>query len=111
MFSTFPSLETVTKFSLNGKLSDEKSIFRFSNDLLCYGRLCEGQSPASLNGKVVDVSNQVRSENGITYLPFDAAEIVDNLRLERYTDSIVRQSILGTIIAYVEVYLQTVKRS
>ena len=81
MFSTFPSLETVTKFSLKGKLSDEKSFFRFSNDLLCYGRLCEGQSPASLNGKVVDVSNQVRSENG---------EIVDNLRLERYTDSIVR---------------------
>jgi len=66
------------------------------------GRLCEGQSPASLNGTVVDVSHQVRSENG---------EIVDNLRLERYTDSIARQSILGTIIAYVEVYLQTVKRS
>jgi len=103
LFSTFPSLETVTKFSLKGKLSDEKSFFRFSNDLLCYGRLCEGQSPARLNGKVVDVSNQVKSENGITYLPFDAGEIVDNLRLERYTDSIVRQSIRGTLLAYVEV--------
>ena len=92
----FQCPESAVKFSLKGNLSDERKFFRFTNDLLCYGRLCEGQNPASPNGKVVDVSAQVRSENGIIYLPFDAAEVVDNLRLERYTDS-NPQSILGTI--------------
>src|SRR6478672_11053217 len=90
--------ETDIKFSLKGKLSDEKTFFRFSNDILCYGRLCADQTPPSLNGKLIDVSDQVRSENGITYLPFDASEIVDNLRLERYTaNSIDHQTTLGTI--------------
>ena len=90
--------ETDIKFSLKGKLSDEKTFFRFSNDILCYGRVCTDQNPPGLNGKLIDVSDEVGSENGIIYLPFDASEIVDNLRLERYTaNSIDHQTTLGTI--------------
>lgn len=94
----FQCPETAIKFSLKEQLSSEKRFFRFSPDLLCYGRLGESQTRASLNGKLIDVSDQVVSENGITYLPFDPSEVINNLRLERYTsNSIDHQSILGTI--------------
>jgi hypothetical protein len=89
--------ESVLKFALSGNLSDENIFFRFNDDIVCYGRLCKGEVQGTLNGNAVDVSNKVRLEKGTTYLPFDAAEIVDNFRLERYTHSIDPRSMFGTL--------------
>jgi hypothetical protein len=97
VFEHFLCPEATPRYSLTGTLSNEKRFFRFGKELVCYGRVCEDQVPTQLNGTTVDLLSWARVQDGKIYLPFDPAEVVDNLRLERYIDSIDFQSVLGTI--------------
>ncbi|MGH9357348.1 MAG: hypothetical protein ACRD10_14570, partial [Terriglobia bacterium] len=55
-------------------------------DTLCYGRLAHGSVAESADSELTDALGGVGvGERGIQ-LPFDASEVVENLRRERYTE-------------------------
>ena len=79
-------------FALNGVLSTAAGYFRFGPKATCYGRssspLCDRPVESLLHDSVEEVvvnDSQLR-------LPFDPAEVIDNLRLERYSDSLCAES-------------------
>lgn len=77
--------ERYIKFDLAGQLSRENGYFRFGSEGLCYGQLVRDTPFPTPNGKLCDVISHTSINNGITYLPFDGRQIVDNLRLELYS--------------------------
>ena len=86
------------KFSLAGQLSQEKGYFRFGNEGLYHGQLARDTPSSTLNGKLCDVTSHISNNNGITYLPFDVTQVVDNHRLELYaTNSRHNESVLDSI--------------
>jgi hypothetical protein len=79
--------ESVFDFSLSGELSPHSGFFRFGPETICYGR-CAGAAPAMAPGGVLpDVSSVVSGGASSVALPFDPAEVVENLRRERYLQS------------------------
>jgi hypothetical protein len=83
--------ETCVNFRLQGALS-ETGFFRFGPDLTLYGRSSSAKQCGIPEVPLCDLSDDLRTENSELLLPFDPAEVIDNLRLERYvpTDSKVR---------------------
>jgi hypothetical protein len=71
-------------FGLTGQLLPRAGFFRFSPELVCYGRLCSDRAQADPSGVLNDVSTHARAQNSRCQLPFDLDEIVENLRYERY---------------------------
>ena len=64
-------------------LSAEEGYFTFAGTV-CYGR-CAGAAPARhADGRLPDVSNLISSDAGRIRLPFSLADVVKNLRMERY---------------------------
>jgi hypothetical protein len=68
--------------SLAGALSTEPGYFGFGGSI-CYGRTASG-APAAAPVGVQDTLPAVRTTGGRVELPFDATEVVENLRRERY---------------------------
>lgn len=64
--------------------SGPAGFFRFGPEVVCYGRLSSGRVAKEAEGPLEDALASVRTEETACYLPFDAEEIVSNLRLERY---------------------------
>jgi hypothetical protein len=94
--------ERYIKFTITGPLSTEEGFFRFGNEGRCYGQLAGTTPSPTLNGNLFDVIRHAVSENGITYLPFNVSQVVDNLRLELYAknsphDGSLSSSILNEI--------------
>jgi hypothetical protein len=77
-------LDRHVPFALKGAVSEPNGYFRFGKDAICYGRNCGGQVSDSAAGTLHDVLPNATGSNGTTYLPFDLAEVLDNLRYERY---------------------------
>jgi hypothetical protein len=91
--------ERYTRFDLAGQLSQEHGYFRFWNDALCYGQLARDTPSPTPNEKLCDVISHTALNNGITYLPFDITQVVDNLRLELYSKkSFHNGSLLSSIL-------------
>jgi hypothetical protein len=67
-------------------LPSEPGYFRLG-DTIAYGRQAVGAPSAIPNGALTDVSRGVSSSNGQVLLPFDLAEVLDNLRCERYPEA------------------------
>ena len=87
------------RFDLAGQLSQENGYFQFGSEGICYGQLARDTPSPTPNGKVCDVIGHATTENGITYLPFDVTQVVDNLRLELYANhSRHDESLLGSIL-------------
>ncbi len=59
--------------------------FRVGQDIICYGRLSYGDTAKVPVGDLEDALEQVKMEGQEVQLPFDAGEVVENLRRERYT--------------------------
>lgn len=72
-------------FHIAGPLKESSGYFRFGPDALCYGQT-SGYTCATVNGHLFDVSQLVRSHRHTSFLPFDLAQVVDNLRYERYVN-------------------------
>jgi hypothetical protein len=71
-------------FALSGDLSSRSGYFRFDQDAVCYGQ-CSSAMPASLvTDPLQDARSQVRLDQATVEVPFDPAQVLDNLRLERY---------------------------
>jgi len=71
-------------FDLSGELSSEPGYFRFGPNALCYGRSCSGTHEHRIGVSSHDWLQGVTIDADKPRLPFDPAEIIDNLRLERY---------------------------
>jgi hypothetical protein len=76
--------ERYIRFNTKGELSEECGYFRFGPNVVCYGRLSGGSPSVIPSGNLSDAMDRVVAQNGTIFLPFDAAEVVDNLRHESY---------------------------
>jgi glycosyltransferase involved in cell wall biosynthesis len=64
--------------------SGETGFFRFGPAAICYGQCESGVSPRVENAGLNDALKSSRLTDAEVYLPFDPAQIVENLRRERY---------------------------
>ena len=71
-------------FTLAADLRPVAGYFRIKNGPICYGRLSEAQPAATANATLPEACPQIRQEGKTISLPFDPAEVVANLRLEKY---------------------------
>jgi hypothetical protein len=66
------------------RLNQRPGYFRFGPDLVCYGQSMF-RSPAVLSAQEIpDLSQYIGFDRGTPQLPFDASQVVNNLRYERY---------------------------
>src|SRR3989442_10515709 len=76
--------QTYADFEVAGGLSAGRGFFRLGEDAICYGRTSTGQLRVRAKGDLYDVLPDVTIHRGNAVLPFDPAEVVANLRYERY---------------------------
>lgn len=76
--------EEYCSFAFLGALSSKPGYFRFGQDTICYGRYIGRQPASRAEDRQFDAFRDTEIKNGTVYLPFDPAEVVDNLRLEAY---------------------------
>lgn len=76
--------ERYGSFAAEGHLSDEPTYFKFANQIL-FGR--NGDTDVPPVGKAHFVPGVASSGNHSVHLLFNADEVIDNLRLERYVSS------------------------
>ena len=67
------------------KSMKRRGFFHFGQDNLCYGRLSHTDAPGEPEGKLDDALEHVNVEATGVRLPFDASEVIENLRRERYS--------------------------
>ena len=75
--------EEFAKFGAAGAFGPEPGFFRFGNGITCYGRSA-GEVLTASNGELPDSLPLTQIQKNEIQLPFDADEIVENLRRERY---------------------------
>lgn len=97
--------ERYVQLKVGGTLSGESGYFSFGSDVVCFGQLCRDQpSPTPTEG-LVNAMNHVVSEGGGTYLPFDASQVADNLRYERYAHAAENGSVTLDSVSHNLYYL------
>jgi|SRR5579862_7847583 len=74
------------EFGLTGRLGESSGYFRLGPDMICYGRLTEDTS-TQLGGTLVNAFQCVQHNEDTICLPFDANQIQDDLRFERYASA------------------------
>jgi hypothetical protein len=72
------------RFRTPKQTANHPGYFRLGSDTVCYGRLSSGTATAGLAGKLEDARGSVIATDEGIELPFDAREVVSNLRCERY---------------------------
>jgi hypothetical protein len=58
--------------------------FKFGSETFCFGRCETGSTAKSPSSRLYDAIGGAYGEDHCVRVPFDAAEVVDNLRMERY---------------------------
>jgi hypothetical protein len=71
-------------FGLSGELSFDEGFFRFGPDITCYGRSVGGNDERQGESSLHDTFKVAVLDDGKVSLPFDATEVINNLRVERY---------------------------
>jgi hypothetical protein len=66
-------------------LKASSGYLRFGPDIICYGQT-SGYTCSTINGHLFDASEHVCRREHTSCLPFDPAQVVDNLRYERYVN-------------------------
>lgn len=79
--------ENFFDFVLNEQLSSASGYFRLGPNAICYGRSRSGALGPRPESTLCDAIGDITANDGKLYLPFDPTEIIDNLRLERYTSA------------------------
>lgn len=79
--------ENFFDFDFSGQLSANSGFFRLGPKAICYGRTCSGALGSRPESASYDAIRDVHVSGGKLRLPFDSTEIIDNLRLERYTSA------------------------
>jgi hypothetical protein len=87
----FRCAEDLAEFPIVGELSKEAGYFRLGKDAICYGQ-CSSAAPARSVTDALPEAESLVSETRSVQLPFNAAQVVDNLRLEKYfSDAAARE--------------------
>src|SRR5208283_5409869 len=73
-------------FALTGPVSKEFGYFKVGEEVL-YGRVHGGGAANSADHQLRDVLSECIDDAGTVYLPFDATEVVNDLRYEAYASS------------------------
>ena len=76
--------EGFVDIELTGRLSADAGYFRFGQNPTCYGRSAAGHRASRADASLYDALRDVTVNGGSVCLPFDPADVIDNLRLERY---------------------------
>src|SRR5271157_5895836 len=71
-------------FALAGRLSDDTGYFKFGQGTICYGQSASGFRATRADGTLYDILDDVTTRGSSVLLPFHPADVIDNLRLERY---------------------------
>jgi hypothetical protein len=74
----------LTPFDAPEAPTENPGYFRLGPDVICYGRLSGGTSGQRPDEDLRDVLEHAKIEERGIQLPFDAKEVVENLRHERY---------------------------
>jgi hypothetical protein len=76
--------EAFVKLGFSGRLSSDCGFFTFGRDIICYGQSSAGYLLPRVQPVLYDVSQDVLLDDSGICLPFDPAQIIQNLCLERY---------------------------
>lgn len=76
--------EVYVRFAQSGSFSEKGGYFRFGEEATCYGDHGAHRGTELPTGKLYDASRDIAIKDGTIYLSFDLAQVVDNLRGERY---------------------------
>jgi hypothetical protein len=68
--------------------SGEAGYFRFGSDAICYGQCASGVSEKIENSELHDALKDARLSDSEVHLSFDPAQVVGNLRNERYVSNL-----------------------
>jgi len=79
--------EDFAEFALTGELSKDSGFFQFGPDTICYGQSALGHRTRLASHDLYDVQGSARPEGGTLRLPFHPAQVIDNLRCERYAQN------------------------
>ena len=77
--------EQFIDIELAGRLSNDVGYFRFGPGTICYGNSSSGYRTSRPDAALYDALADVRSHSTQVDFPFNLTEVIDNLRLERYT--------------------------
>jgi hypothetical protein len=77
--------EAFLNLRLTADLAADEGFFRFGPGIICYGRSSAGYRNSRVDGGLYDVAEDIILRCSDVFLPFDPTEIIENLRLERYT--------------------------
>jgi hypothetical protein len=69
--------------------SGDVGFFRFGPEAICYGRCASGVSTRIENAALYDASKYARFDEPEIHLPFDPAQVIENLRREEYMENLV----------------------
>ena len=84
------------RFSVTRDLSLALGYFQFGSGTVCYGQCSSGVAPILPARNLQDAYQHVSTHAETVLLPFDPVQVVNNLRLERYTDKSASRSGLRT---------------
>jgi len=84
----FRCSELQHEFSPLPDLSEKPRYFSLGSKITCYGRTSKDVGPENCEGHLPDLLPYFRLNGSGIQLPFDPAEVIDNLRYERYVASI-----------------------
>ena len=79
--------ESFANFALTDNPGKIQGFFRFGGDVVCYGSRSARAHAAEGHEQPYDALDDATIDGGSVRLPFDPAEITENLRRERYPRS------------------------
>ena len=71
-------------YTVDPHLNSGDGYFKFGPDALCYGQSASATPAHNVTDLLPDVGADVSIQGSTVQLPFDPAQVIDNLRLERY---------------------------
>jgi hypothetical protein len=89
--------EDLARFGVSRDLGHAPGFFRFGNQITCYGRSTQLPGHVS-NGNRPDLLPLLRVQGNEITLPFDADEILQNLRCERYVSRLPAPSLSTKLV-------------
>ena len=79
--------DSFAHFSRAGPLSEDSGFFRFGQDTICYGHCSSGFRARHASDALYDALRDVTADGTRPSLPFDPAQVIENLRCEDYISS------------------------
>lgn len=90
--------------------SGKSGFFQFGANNICYGRNRSGTAADVAGSKDFDASRDFRRGDPLIQLPFDFAEVIENIRLERYRQAMIPKKELFAADARVRSFYYLIRK-